>query len=89
MSLLAAAILYWLSVGNVRGFAFTLGLSTLTDLFVVFFFTKPLISILARTKLYGGGGKFSGLGRQRTGLSAAAASMQAGSPAVRATPKEA
>ena len=59
------AILYWLSVGNVRGFAFTLGLSTITDLFVVFFFTKPLISVLAKTKLYGGGGKFSGLGRQR------------------------
>jgi preprotein translocase subunit SecD len=86
VSLLAAAILYWLSVGNVRGFAFTLGLSTITDLFVVFFFTKPLISILARTKLYGGGGKFSGLGRQRVALSAAAASTQS---AVRATPKEA
>jgi len=65
VSLLAAAILYWLSVGNVRGFAFTLGLSTITDLFVVFFFTKPLISVLAKTKLYGSGGKFSGLGRQR------------------------
>jgi preprotein translocase subunit SecD len=65
VSLLAAAILYWLSVGNVRGFAFTLGLSTITDLFVVFFFTKPLITVLAKTKLYGSGGKFSGLGRQR------------------------
>jgi preprotein translocase subunit SecD len=81
VSLLAAAILYWLSVGSVRGFAFTLGLSTITDLFVVFFFTKPLISLLARTKLYGGGGKFSGLGRQRV--------LGTSAPAVRPTPKEA
>jgi preprotein translocase subunit SecD len=65
VSLLAAVILYYLSVGNVRGFAFTLGLSTITDLFVVFFFTKPLITLLAQTKLYGGGGSFSGLGRTR------------------------
>jgi preprotein translocase subunit SecD len=65
VSLLAAVILYFLSVGNVRGFAFTLGLSTVTDLFIVFFFTKPLITLLAQTKLYGGGGSFSGLGRAR------------------------
>ena len=82
MSLLAAAILYCLSVGDVRGFAFTLGLSTISDLFVVFFFTKPLISLLARTKLYGGGGTFSGLGRQRV-LGASTARV------VRPTPKEA
>jgi preprotein translocase subunit SecD len=67
VSLLAAVILYFLSVGNVRGFAFTLGLSTITDLFIVFFFTKPLITLLAATKLYGGGGAFSGLGRTRVG----------------------
>jgi preprotein translocase subunit SecD len=84
VSLLAAAILYWLSVGNVRGFAFTLGLSTITDLFVVFFFTKPLISVLAKTKLYGSGGKFSGLGRQRV-LGSGATNPAA----VRPAPKEA
>ncbi|MDX6254359.1 MAG: preprotein translocase subunit SecD [Frankiales bacterium] len=86
VSLLAAAILYWLSVGNVRGFAFTLGLSTITDLFVVFFFTKPLISVLAKTKLYGSGGKFSGLGRQRV-LGTGGSANPAG-PA-RPAPKEA
>ena len=65
VSLLAAFILYFLSVGGVRGFAFTLGLSTIVDLFVVFLFTKPLMTLLSRTKLYGGGGAFSGLGRAR------------------------
>lgn len=77
VSLLAAVILYWLSVGNVRGFAFTLGLSTLTDLFVVFVFTKPLITVLARTRLYGGSGSFSGLGATRATRSAAAPALTA------------
>jgi len=67
VSLLAAGILYFLSVGSVRGFAFTLGLSTIVDLFVVFLFTKPLLNLLARTKLYGSGSTFSGLGRARMG----------------------
>lgn len=67
ISIIAAAVLYFLSVGAVRGFAFTLGLSTLVDLFVVFLFTKPLVALLARTKLFGGGSAFSGLGRARMG----------------------
>jgi preprotein translocase subunit SecD len=45
----------------VRGFAFTLGLTTLIDVAVVFLFTKPLVAILARTKFYGGGHRLSGL----------------------------
>ena len=48
VSFLAAIILYFVSVGNVRGFAFTLGLSTLLDVVVVFLFTRPLISFLSR-----------------------------------------
>ena len=48
VSFLAAIILYFFSVGGVRGFAFTLGLSTLLDVVVVFLFTRPLISWLAR-----------------------------------------
>jgi preprotein translocase subunit SecD len=48
VSFLAAIILYFLSVGSVRGFAFTLGLSTLIDLVVVFLFTRPLVSWLTR-----------------------------------------
>jgi preprotein translocase subunit SecD len=89
VSLLAAVILYYLSVGNVRGFAFTLGLSTVTDLFVVFFFTKPLITLLARTKLYGGGGAFSGLGRSRVTHAAPVAAGLPASSATRTAVKEA
>ena len=48
VSLLAAVILYFFAVGNVRGFAFTLGLSTLLDVVVVFLFTRPLVSWLSR-----------------------------------------
>ena len=61
VSFLAALLLYIFSIGGVRGFAFTLGLTTLIDVVVVFFFTKPLVSILARTKFFGRGHRFSGL----------------------------
>ena len=50
VSLLAAAILYFLSVGAVRGFAFTLGLVTVIDVIVVFTFTRPLVTLIARSK---------------------------------------
>ena len=52
VSLLAAVILYLVSVGGVRGFAFTLGLSTLLDVVVVFLFTRPLISYLSRFRWF-------------------------------------
>ncbi len=48
VSLLSAGALYLLAVGSVRGFAFFLGLSTLLDLFVAYFFMHPVVSILAR-----------------------------------------
>ncbi len=48
VSFLAAIILYFVSVGSVRGFAFTLGLSTLLDVVVVFLFTRPMVSIMSR-----------------------------------------
>ena len=48
VSFLAAIILYFVSVGGVRGFAFTLGLSTILDVVVVFLFTRPLVSFLSR-----------------------------------------
>ncbi len=60
MSFLAAATLYWLSIGSVRGFAFTLGLSTLLDLVVVFLFTKPMVTLLVRRPLFSTS-RFSGL----------------------------
>ncbi|MBO0834920.1 MAG: protein translocase subunit SecD [Actinobacteria bacterium] len=67
VSFLAALLLYILSAGDVRGFAFTLGLTTLIDVVVVFLFTKPMISLLARTKFYGQGHRLSGLDPARLG----------------------
>ncbi|MGY1856265.1 protein translocase subunit SecD [Modestobacter sp. SYSU DS0290] len=62
VSFLAAAILYWLAIGDVKGFAFTLGLSTVLDLIVVFLFTHPLMAVLSRVRSFGSN-RFSGLGR--------------------------
>jgi preprotein translocase subunit SecD len=61
VSIIAAVVLYLLAIGDVRGFAFTLGLSTIVDLVVVFLFTKPLITQLAKTKFFGNGHRLSGL----------------------------
>jgi preprotein translocase subunit SecD len=70
VSFLAALLLYILSIGDVRGFAFTLGLTTLIDVIVVFLFTKPMVTLLARTKFYGQGHKMSGLDPARLGARA-------------------
>jgi len=70
VSFLAALLLYILSEGDVRGFAFTLGLTTLVDVLVVFLFTKPMITLLARTKFYGQGHPLSGLDPGRLGARA-------------------
>ncbi|MFJ6213665.1 protein translocase subunit SecD [Streptomyces sp. NPDC092296] len=67
VSFLAAAVLYAVSVGKVQGFAFTLGLTTLLDIVVIFLFTKPMITILARTKFFGSGHSWSGLDPKRLG----------------------
>jgi len=67
VSFLAALLLYILSIGDVRGFAFTLGMTTLIDVIVVFLFTKPMITLLARTKFYGQGHPLSGLDPARLG----------------------
>jgi preprotein translocase subunit SecD len=61
VSFLAAALLYIIALGDVKGFAFTLGMTTLIDVIVVFLFTKPMVTLLARTKFYGQGHKLSGL----------------------------
>jgi preprotein translocase subunit SecD len=60
VSFTAATTLFLLTVGNVRGFAFTLGLTTIVDLIVVFFFTHPLLRLLARTKFFSSGHPWSG-----------------------------
>jgi preprotein translocase subunit SecD len=70
VSFLAALLLYILSQGEVRGFAFTLGLTTLVDVVVVFLFTKPMITLLARTRFYGQGHPMSGLDPARLGARA-------------------
>jgi preprotein translocase subunit SecD len=70
VSFLAALLLYILSIGDVRGFAFTLGMTTLIDVLVVFLFTKPMITLLARTKFYGQGHPMSGLDPARLGARA-------------------
>ncbi|GAB3746885.1 protein translocase subunit SecD [Microlunatus parietis] len=70
VSMLSAIILFILAIGAVKGFAFTLGLTTLIDVAVVFLFTKPLMSVLARTKFFGGGHKLSGLDPAHLGVAA-------------------
>jgi preprotein translocase subunit SecD len=62
VSFLAAAILYVLAIGDVKGFAFTLGLSTVLDLVIVFLFTHPLLAVLSRWRSFGSS-RMSGLGR--------------------------
>lgn len=73
VSFLAAVVLYILAVGNVRGFAFTLGLTTLIDVIVVFLFTKPAVTLLSRTHFFGGGHPLSGFAPTQLGRVAAPA----------------
>ncbi|MFI6061886.1 protein translocase subunit SecD [Streptomyces sp. NPDC051286] len=67
VSFLAAAVLFIVTVGKVKGFAFTLGLTTLLDVVVVFLFTKPVMTLLARTKFFSSGHPWSGLDPRRLG----------------------
>ncbi|MET8125053.1 protein translocase subunit SecD [Streptomyces sp. NPDC005065] len=67
VSFLAAAVLFIVTVGKVQGFAFTLGLTTLLDVVVVFLFTKPVMTLMARTKFFSGGHPWSGLDPKRLG----------------------
>lgn len=67
VSFLAAAVLFLVTVGKVQGFAFTLGLTTLLDVVVVFLFTKPVMTLMARTKFFGSGHPWSGLDPKRLG----------------------
>ncbi|MFJ6796142.1 protein translocase subunit SecD [Streptomyces sp. NPDC091268] len=67
VSFLAAAVLFIVTVGKVQGFAFTLGLTTLLDVVVVFLFTKPIMTLLARSKFFSSGHPWSGLDPKRLG----------------------
>jgi preprotein translocase subunit SecD len=66
VSFLAAAVLYYFAAGDVKGFAFTLGLSTILDLVVVFLFTHPMVSLLSRSAAFGSS-RFTGLNAVRSG----------------------
>lgn len=61
MNLLAAIVLFILAVGSVRGFAFTLGLTTVIDVLVVILFTHPMLQLLAQTQFFSSGHSWSGL----------------------------
>ncbi|MBV9821957.1 MAG: protein translocase subunit SecD [Actinobacteria bacterium] len=66
VSFLAAATLYYFAAGDVKGFAFTLGLSTILDLVVVFLFTHPLVALFSRSAAFGSA-RFTGLNHVRSG----------------------
>ena len=68
VSLLSAVVWFVLSVDQVKGFAFTLGLTTLIDLVICFFFTHPIVTVLGRTKFWGRGRRGSGLEAAHMGV---------------------
>lgn len=67
VNLVAAVVLYLLAVGGVQGFAFTLGVTTVIDIAVIFLFTHPMMELLIRTRFFGEGHKFSGLDPEHLG----------------------
>jgi preprotein translocase subunit SecD len=68
VSLIAAVLLYIFSVGGVRGFAFTLGLTTIIDLIIIFLFTKPALVLISRMKFFNSGHPLSGFSPKSLGL---------------------
>lgn len=72
VNMLAAVILYILAVGNVRGFAFTLGLTVIVDIILVVLFTHPMLQVLARTRFFGEGHPMSGMDPRQLGVKKAA-----------------
>jgi preprotein translocase subunit SecD len=85
VSLLAALVLYFVAVGNVKGFAFFLGLSTIMDMAITWFYTRPLVILLGQSPRLQGSGAFSiatGLGAgpqaQGSGTSAGVVPVGAG-----------
>ncbi|HKJ11785.1 MAG TPA: protein translocase subunit SecD [Ornithinimicrobium sp.] len=67
VNLIAAGVLFWLSESSVKAFAFTLGLITVIDLMVIFMFTHPVVSMLANTRFFGEGHRWSGMDPERLG----------------------
>ena len=70
VTFLAAAVLYFLAIGQVKGFAFTLGLTTILDLVVVFLVTWPLLYLASKSPtlakpVYNGLGAVQQVARER------------------------
>ncbi|MEZ7898962.1 MAG: protein translocase subunit SecD [Flaviflexus sp.] len=68
VNLIAAIVLYFLAVGGVRGFAFTLGLTTIIDVVVVMLFTYPVMQLLVKTNFFGQGHRWSGMSVESLGV---------------------
>ena len=68
VSLLAAVVLYIFTIGVVKGFAFALGISTVIDLVVFFWFTHPMMTLLASRRFFNAGHRFSGLSAETLGI---------------------
>jgi preprotein translocase subunit SecD len=68
VSLLSAAVLYIFATGAVKGFGFALGLTTLVDLAILFWFTKPMVTWLGRFRFFNTGHRLSGLSRETLGM---------------------
>ncbi|MCT2588577.1 protein translocase subunit SecD [Streptomyces sp. N2-109] len=67
VSIIAAVVLFIVSIGSVQGFAFVLGLTTVVDLVIVFLLTKPLMMIIGGRKFFASGHPWSGLDPKRLG----------------------
>jgi preprotein translocase subunit SecD len=77
VSMIAAILLYFFAVGGVRGFAFSLGLTTLVDLIIVFFFSKPMMTWIARFKFFSSGHRFSGVSAKSSGVAPSTSQVEA------------
>lgn len=77
VSIIAAVLLYFFAVGGVRGFAFTLGLTTLIDLLIVFIFTKPIVTIIAKMNFFASGHPLSGFSEKSIGRKHASTPLEA------------
>ena len=77
VSILAAVLLYFFAVGGVRGFAFTLGLTTLIDLLIVFIFTKPIVTVIAKLNFFASGHPLSGFSEKSIGRKQASTPLEA------------
>ncbi|MCW2759752.1 MAG: protein-export rane protein SecD, partial [Nocardioidaceae bacterium] len=78
VSFLAALVLYIFTIGVVKGFAFALGISTIIDLAVFFWFTKPSMTLLAKRRFFSSGSRFSGLSPETLGTDQGHHSLGAG-----------